>query len=132
MKRHVERLVERVVLLEIPPLPEPRHEDQVPRRRDREELGRALDDAEHERLPVRERAGCVPHPEDRQDGGENDQPSRERRGAAGAHRVILDADVRSTHPELNSSHFADLPAAQPLPTSPFPRRFPRAPSTGRE
>ena len=60
VERDVERLVERVVLLEVVPLEEPRDEDQVPRRRDRQQLGGPLDEPEDERLPVRELRRIVP------------------------------------------------------------------------
>ena len=56
----VEGLVELVVLLEAGPVGQPGHEDQVSGRRDRQELGRPLHQAEDERLPVRERAGDLP------------------------------------------------------------------------
>ena len=59
VERDVERLVEAVVLLEVRPLRAPGDEDEVTRRRDREELGEALDDAEDERLAVRERVRVV-------------------------------------------------------------------------
>ena len=48
----VERRVEGVVLLQVRPVEEPGHEDQVAGRGDRQELGQALNDPEHERLPA--------------------------------------------------------------------------------
>ena len=61
VQRDVECLVEGVVLLQVRPVEEPRDEDQVARRRDREQLRRPLHEAEHERLPVRELRRIVPH-----------------------------------------------------------------------
>jgi hypothetical protein len=66
VERDVERLIERVMLLEVRPVAEPRHDDQVAGRRDRQELGHPLDDPEDERLPVRQCAGGIPHAEDGQ------------------------------------------------------------------
>ena len=63
VQRDVERLVEAVVLLQVRPVGAPRNEDEVPRRRDREELGQPLHDAENERLAVRQRVRVVPHSE---------------------------------------------------------------------
>ena len=50
----VEGRVEGVVLLQIRPVCEPGHEDEVAGRRDGQKLGQALDDTEHERLPARQ------------------------------------------------------------------------------
>ena len=69
VQRDVERLVEVRVRLEIRPVEEPRDEDQVPGRRDGQELREALDGAEHERLPVRERAGTLADAEDAEEDG---------------------------------------------------------------
>ena len=69
MQRDVERLVEVGVRLEIRPVEEPRHEDEVPGRRDGQELRETLDGAQHERLPVRERAGTLADAEDAEQDG---------------------------------------------------------------
>ena len=62
VERDVEGLVEGVVLLEVRPVPEPRHEDQVARRRDGQQLGEPLHDPEHQRLPLGERRAVrLPH-----------------------------------------------------------------------
>ena len=84
VERDVEGLVELVVLLKDLPVGKPRHEDQVTGRADREQLGRALDDAEHERLPVRECAFLLADAEDR-------EQNRERERRAGS-----DVDGRSS------------------------------------
>jgi hypothetical protein len=63
MERDVERLVELLVGRQIRPVGRPRDEDQVPRRGDRQQLGRALDDPEHERLPVGEAPGLLADPD---------------------------------------------------------------------
>ena len=63
MERDVERLVELLVLLQVRPVAGPRDEDQVPRRRDRQQLGEPLHEAEDQRLPVRE--GRSPPPPSR-------------------------------------------------------------------
>jgi hypothetical protein len=72
----VEGLVEVLVLLEVVPVEEPRHENQVAGRGDREQLGEALHDAEDERLPVREFPGLFTHSGERQDEGESEQRGR--------------------------------------------------------
>jgi hypothetical protein len=89
VERDVEGLVEAVVLLEVGPLGGPGDEDEVARRRDRQQLGEALDDAEHERLPVRERVGIVPHSEECQDEGETERRSRDAEDERAAHGRIL-------------------------------------------
>jgi hypothetical protein len=85
VQRDVERLVELVVLLEVRPVAEPRHEDQVARRRDRQELGEPLDDPEDERLPVRQRARRVPHAQNRQHGCDPEQDPGGGRGRSTRH-----------------------------------------------
>ena len=77
VQRDVERLVELVVRLEVRPVREPRDEDQMARGRDRQELREPLDDAEHERLPVRQRAGRLT----RADGRQHDRDDERRAGA---------------------------------------------------
>ena len=72
MEGHVECLIELVVLLEEPPFGEPRDEDQVPRRGNRQELGEPLHRTERERLPPRESAGHLADPERREQEG-NDE-----------------------------------------------------------
>ncbi len=59
VQRDVERAVEAFVLFEVRPVEQPGHEDQVPRRRDGQELREALDGAQNERLPVGERTGAA-------------------------------------------------------------------------
>ena len=85
----VERLVERVVLLEEVPVREPRHEDEVARGGDRQELGETLRDAEGQRLPVGERTRRVAHAEhsqnDRHESAATD--TSDDRGAAHPRRL---------------------------------------------
>jgi hypothetical protein len=69
MQGHVERLVELGIQLEVRPVEEPGHEDQVARRRDGQELREALNGAEDERLPVRQRAGRLAGTEDAEQDG---------------------------------------------------------------
>ena len=89
MERDVERLVEILVLLEVRPVAGPRDEDQVPRRRDRQQLGESLHEPENQRLPVREGGSLLP-PADQ---GEHDGDREQRRGGpvdeGSAHRTIL-------------------------------------------
>ena len=85
MERDVERLVEAVVLLEVRPVGSPGHEDEVPRRRDRKELGESLDDTEDERLSVRQRGRVVPHSEEREDDGETERGPRDAEDDGAAH-----------------------------------------------
>jgi hypothetical protein len=75
VERDVERLVEALVRLEVVPVEQPRDEDEVARGRDRQQLGQALDEAEDERLPVREAPGPLPHA----GGGQSDGDEQERR-----------------------------------------------------
>ena len=89
MERDVERLVEAVVLLEVRPVGSPRHENEVPGRRDRKELGEALDDTQDERLSVRQRGRVVPHSEQRQDDGETEGGARDAEDGGAAHGGIL-------------------------------------------
>ena len=49
------------IVLEVVPARRPRDEDQVPRRRDGQQLGRALGDAEDEGLPVGELSRGLPY-----------------------------------------------------------------------
>jgi hypothetical protein len=72
----VEGLVEVLVLLEVVPVEEPGNEDQVAGRRDRQELGQPLDDAEGERLPVGELARLFADSEQREHEGDGEQPER--------------------------------------------------------
>ena len=78
VERDVERLVEVLVRLEVVPVPDPGDEDQVARRGDRQQLGRALDDPERERLPVGELARLLAHAE----GSEDDRDGQERGSGA--------------------------------------------------
>ena len=66
MKRDVERLVEVRMVLEVVPAKGPGDEDQVTRRGDRKQLGGALGDSEHERLPAREPPGGLPYSQRRE------------------------------------------------------------------
>ncbi len=59
-------------------------------RGDRQELGRALDEAEHECLPVRQRLSAVPHPECGQDDRSEEGGARREKDAHPAHRAILE------------------------------------------
>ena len=86
MQRDVERLVEGVVLLQVLPVPQPGHEDQVARRGDRQQFRRTLDEAEHERLPVRQRPGLIPHSEERQHDREGETGARGDPEGPAAHR----------------------------------------------
>ena len=88
VERDVERLVEPVVLLEVRPVSEPGHEDEVSGRGDRQELRKPLDDAEDERLAVRDGIGILTHTHEREDEG---KPERRRRGAI---------DDRAAHAEI--------------------------------
>jgi hypothetical protein len=81
MEGHVEGLVELVVLLEVGPVGQPGHEDQMSGRRDRQQLGRPLHQAEHERLPVRERAADLSDPECGQDERDDDRRAGRREDA---------------------------------------------------
>ena len=95
VQRDVERLVEGVVRLEVLPLEEPRNEDQVARGRDGQKLRRALDEAEHERLPVRELLGVVPHSEHREQHGERERRAGRRVHDGAAHaRMVVRARLR--------------------------------------
>ena len=89
VERDVERLVEAIVLLEIRPLGGPRNEDQVTRGRDREELGQALHEPEHERLPVRQRVRVVGDAGEREHEGEPQRRPRDAVHEGAAHAVIL-------------------------------------------
>ena len=62
MESDVEGLVERVVRLEVVPVEEPRDENEVARRGDRQQLGEALHDPEGEGLPVSEPSGHLADP----------------------------------------------------------------------
>ncbi len=76
MQSDVERLVEAVVRLQVRPLGRPGHEDEVTRRRDRQELGQPLNEPEDEGLAVRYRVGVVPHSDEREDEGEAERDAR--------------------------------------------------------
>jgi hypothetical protein len=86
VERDVEGLVEARVGLEVVPVREPRHEDQVARRGDRQKLGQPLRDAEDEGLPVGEAAGRLANVRRRQDRRdeqeERSDPVDERRANA--------------------------------------------------
>jgi hypothetical protein len=88
VERDIEGLVEAVVLLEVLPVRDPGHEDEVPRGGDRQELGQALDDPEDERLAVRKRSRVVPHSEHR----EHDRETERRRCDAEHDRAAHGAD----------------------------------------
>ena len=81
VKRDVERLVEVGVRLEVVPVRDPRHEDQVSRGGDRQQLGQALGDPEHERLPVGEAAGLLA---DVREGEDHRHEQQHRRDAVDA------------------------------------------------
>ncbi len=66
------------MILQVEPSRSPRHEDQMSGRGDREQLGRALDDAEDECLPVGELAGRLPHAQRGEHDGESERGRRER------------------------------------------------------
>jgi hypothetical protein len=94
VQRDVERLVEAVVLLEIRPVRTPRNEDEMARRRDRKELRQSLDDAEDERLCVRQRLRVVPHSEDREDDGDRERRPRDAEDDGAAHgRMVAPPSV---------------------------------------
>ncbi len=69
MQRDIERLVEVGILLEVRPFEQPGHENEVPGRRDGQQLREALDGAQDERLPVGERAGSVADAENAEQDG---------------------------------------------------------------
>ena len=106
VQRDVERLVEAVVLLEVRPLGRPGNEDEVARRRDRQELGEPLHDAEDERLAVRERRRVVPHSEEREDDGETERGPRDAEHDGAAHGEIL----RSCPPTRSETKGAQIAA----------------------
>ena len=85
MQRDVEGLVELLVGLEVLPLEEPRNEDQVAGRGDGKELGRSLDDAEDERLPVRQRARAVTDSGDGQADGDGQRRAGNGKDADSTH-----------------------------------------------
>jgi hypothetical protein len=85
VQRDVERLVEAVVLLEVRPVSGPRHEDEMTRGGDRQELREPLDDAEDECLTVRQRRRVVPRSEDREDGRDSERHSRDAEDDGAAH-----------------------------------------------
>ena len=89
VQRDVERLVEAVVLLEVRPLGGPGHEDEVARRRDRQELGQPLNQPEDEGLAVRDGVRVVPHSEEREDDGETERGPRDAEHDGAAHGEIL-------------------------------------------
>ena len=89
VERHVERLVEAVVLLEVCPFGGPGDEDEMARGRDRQELGQTLHDPEHESLRVRECVGVVPHSGQRQDDGKAERRPRDAEHDGAAHGWIL-------------------------------------------
>ena len=122
------------VVLQVRPVAEPRDEHEVARGRDREQLRRALDHPEDERLPVGE-AGRVPHASDREERRHRKQRRGERctsvcraprhPSGATAHRAL-------TEPAKETAQIAKFSATTTL-TSPSPaHRFPRAPSTERD
>jgi len=95
VKGDVEGLVEALVRFQVVPVPDPRHEDQVTGRRDRQELRQALCYSERERLPVGKAPSLLPdarHGEDDRDGKEDggqsvDQPPSARCCLPSAHRA---------------------------------------------
>ena len=108
VKRDVERLVEGVVVLEVVPLEEPRDEDEVPRRRDRQELRRALDDPQDERLPVGKLLRIVPHSEDGEERGERQRHARRAVHDGMAHRRMVVPIAFRTSTETISRNLRDL------------------------
>ena len=89
MERDVEGLVELVVLLEVAPVEEPRHEDQVSRGGDGKELGCALHEPEPERLPVGQRSLYLADTEDGQQQRDGDRRAGRRKDAdPAAHRLV--------------------------------------------
>ena len=67
--------------MEVVPAPRPRDENQVPRRRDRQQLGCSLDDAEDECLPESDSfPGALPYPQRRQHDGEKKRRAGNRDG----------------------------------------------------
>ncbi len=134
MKRHVERLVEVGVLLEIGPVAEPRDENQMARGRDRQELGEPLHDSEGERLPVGEDALDLADPQDSEHGG-GDEGRRSRQAkTSAAHPGIVCAlrepqrrhhrDRRARPRRLRAGGLARAPAAEPGLPRPARRRAP--------
>ncbi len=90
MQGDVEGLVELVVSLEVVPVEEPGDEDEMTRRRDRQQLGEALDEAEDERLPVGQHAGLLAHLGEGQDDGDGKGRAGDDKDADATHgRVIV-------------------------------------------
>ena len=106
VQRDVEGLVEAVVLLQIRPVGGPGNEDQVPGGRDRQELGEPLDEAEHERLGIRERGRIVPHAGEREHERETERRPRDAVHERAAHRLILRGgnDVSPRAPTFAAVH----------------------------
>ena len=73
VERHIERLVEVGMRLEIGPVEQPGDQDQVAGGRDRKQLGEALDGAEDEGLPVGEGGGRVADAEDAEQQGDRER-----------------------------------------------------------
>ena len=132
VQRHVERLVEGVVLLQVLPVAEPRHEDQVARRGDRQQLRRPLDEPQHERLPVRERAGRIPHSEERQHDRDGETAPAEIQRVARLTAASYGRPRARGRDNQNFSQFAEKILAPPLPGSDGPVRFLHAESTERD
>ena len=89
VERDVERLVELLVRLQVRPVEEPGDEDQVARRRDREELCQALDDPQDERLPVEQGGGVVPDAGEREDDREGQRHRGGDEDAGTTHRRVI-------------------------------------------
>jgi hypothetical protein len=134
----VERLVERLVLLQVLPAAEPRDEDQVPRGGDRQELRRPLHEAEHERLPVREASRLVPHSEHGQyERGEEGRGGDGEDGGAAHARILIrpvsaPAEGPAEAPRENFSQFADFTSRRDLPDAGTAPMFSPAGSTERD
>ena len=94
----VEGRVEGVVLLQIRPVREPGHEDQVAGRRDGQEFGQALNDTEHERLPARQLPRLFADPQRREHDGQQHRCPGQNVDAAMRARMAAD----QSRPELVS------------------------------
>ena len=88
---HVERLVEGLVLPQVCPVADPRDENQMSRRGDRQQLGEPLNEAQDERLPVGQLRRVICPADQRQD----ERGREERRCGSvdegSAHRRIVEA-----------------------------------------
>ena len=111
----------------------PGNEDQVPGGRDRQELGEPLDEAEHERLGIRERGRIVTHAGEREHERETERRPRDAVHERAAHPLILRGgnDASPTSPYLCVT--ARPPrakeregAAPPLGKHRFPQKIHRA------